>query len=127
MSFWTKLFGANEIIELTKDGIDAAIFTNEERAKHYIEVLKFIEPFKIAQRWIAAIIVGTYAFVWVMAAFIYVSAVFTDPGAKSDQLMAIARQLADQNNENLGIPTAIILAFYFAGGAFEGIIARIKK
>ncbi len=127
MSFWTKLFGANEIVEFTRDGIDAVIFTPEERSRHYIEVLKFIEPFKVAQRWIAVLVIAPYAFVWLMAAFILIAAVFVEPGTKTDQLIAISSQLAEHNNDNLGVPTAIILAFYFAGGAFEGIIARIKK
>ncbi len=35
--------------------------------------------------------------------------------------------LASRNNDNLGFPASLILGFYFAGGAIEGIVSRWKK
>jgi hypothetical protein len=126
MSFWTGLFGGTAFVDIASKGVDAAFFTPEERARHYIEVLKHIEPFKIAQRWLMLIVVVPYTLVWVICAAVIVCAIFVEPD-RADQLLHISDQLASRNNDNLGTPVALIMAFYFAGGAFEGIIARIRK
>ena len=124
MSFWTKLFGASDIVDKVASGIDATIFTPEERAKHYLEVLKNIEPFKIAQRWLAVIIIIPYVAVWLLCAVLFALSGFVDG---LDHLMAVSDKLAERNNDNLGMPVAIIVAFYFGGGALEGVVAKFKK
>jgi hypothetical protein len=124
MSFWTKLFGASEIVDKVSSGVDAAFFTPEERAKHYLEVLKNIEPFKIAQRWLAVIIIVPYVAVWLLCAVMFALSGFVDG---MSGLMEISDKLAERNNDNLGMPVAIIVAFYYGGGAVEGVVAKFKK
>lgn len=123
MSFWTKLFGASDIVDKVSDGIDASFFTPEEKAKHYLSVLKHIEPFKIAQRWIAVLVIAPYVIVWTVCALLLTLSAFM---ADASQLMEVSDILAQRNNEVLGTPVAIIIGFYFAGGAMEGIINRFK-
>lgn len=123
MSFWTRLFGADNIVNKVSDGIDAAIFTKEEAAKHYLDVLKNIEPFKIAQRWLAVLIIGPYVLTWLGAALlIFISAFSETP----DALLSASKTLAADNNDTFGLPVALIVGFYFAGGMGEGIIAKFK-
>lgn len=126
MSFWTKLFGASDVIDKVSDGVDAAFFTPEERARHYLEVLKNIEPFKVAQRWFALCVIFPYVLVWVMCAVLFITSVFFD-GPKADQIMSVSDLLAQRNNDVLGMPVAIIVGFYFGGGALEGIVGKFKK
>lgn len=126
MSFWTKLFGANDIVDKVSAGVDAAIFTQEERARHYLDVLKNIEPFKVAQRWFALVVIVPYVCVWVMCAAIFAISGFFDPGLKATQLMELSDKLALRNNDNLGLPVALICGFYFGGGAIEGAISKFK-
>ena len=126
MSFWTKLFGANDVIDKVSKGVDAAFFTPEERANHYLAVLKNIEPFKVAQRWFALCVIVPYVFVWVMCALLFVTSVFFE-GPKADQIINVSDLLAQRNNDVLGWPVAIIVGFYFAGGAVEGAIGKFKN
>jgi len=125
-SFWTKLFGANEIVDMVKDGVDAAIFTPEERAKHYLDVLKFIEPFKVAQRWLALMVLFPYVLIWFICALLFMSAMFFD-AEQAARMIEICDKLAARNNDNLGTPASLIAAFYFGGGMLEGAITKIKQ
>lgn len=126
MSVWTKLFGANEIIEMTRDGVDAAIFTQEERAKHYLDVLKVIEPFKIAQRWLMVLMTVPYLLIHGLSFCLAFGTVFL-ASDHATHVLGVADLIFERNNDTLGLPVALINAFYFAGGAFEGIISKFKK
>jgi hypothetical protein len=121
---WAKLFGASALVERVADGADAIVFTPEERARHYIEVLKVIEPFKIAQRWLAIIVLIPYVLIVVISIGIKIGALFADD-AKLFQV--VSGEMLSDNNDNLGLPASLIIGFYFAGGALEGIIAKFKK
>lgn len=138
MSFWTGLFGASSLVREFKNAGDDIVFTAQERAAHFIELLKHLEPFKIAQRWLAIIVVGSYVSVWLVAALIFSLSALADPGfvcvtgqhceiSKAHQLQQLAKDLGEMNNSNLGIPTGIILSFYFAGGMANGWIESWKK
>lgn len=141
MGLWSSLFGTDDVVKKTVDGIyngvDAAVYTAQEKAQYFLDLLKHYEPFKLAQRLIALCIISTYLFVWVIAGILLVASVFFDPNipddaaaayiSKSAQLVAASKQLAADNNEILGMPTGFIVAFYFAGGAIEGVVARYRK
>ena len=140
MSIWTKLFGASDFVDMVKNTGDAVVFTNEEKAKQYLDVLKHIEPFKVAQRWFALIIITPYVLVWLLCAFLFALAACFDPGAvcipnteticqisKAQQLMDLSDKLAQRNNDNLGTPVALIAGFYFGGGMLEGAIGKFKQ
>lgn len=127
MSFWASLFGGSDLVDKVAKGVDASFFTPEERARHYLEVLKNIEPFKLAQRWIAVIVVVPYVLIWIMCAGLFVAAATSDIETSAARLIQISDMLSSRNNDNLGFPVSLILGFYFAGGALEGIVARWKK
>lgn len=125
-SFWTKLFGASEIVDYVQAGVDAAIFTPEEKSRHYLEVLKNIEPFKVAQRWLAVLVLLPYVLIWFICALLFMSAMFAD-AEHAARMMDICDKLAARNNDNLGTPASLIAGFYFGGGLIEGAITKLKQ
>jgi len=134
MGILSKIFGSNDVIKKAADGVydgvDAAFFTTEEKAQHFKDLLKLYEPFKLAQRLLAAIICVPYMFVWILCACLYGASVAFDPcldqACKSYQLLTVAQDLASFNNQMLATPVSIILAFYFGGGAIEGVMKSRK-
>ena len=127
MSFWASLFGGSDLVDKVAKGVDASFFTPEERAKHYLEVLKNIEPFKLAQRWIAVLVIVPYVVIWILCACLFAGAAMASEEPTAARLIQISDMLASRNNDNLGFPASLILGFYFAGGALEGIVAKWKK
>lgn len=127
MSFWAKLFGGDDLVEKAANGLDKLNFSDQEKAVHYLEVLKNIEPFKLAQRWIAVFVIVPYVLVWLLCACLFAGAAMADVETTASRLIQISDMLASRNNDNLGFPASLILGFYFAGGALEGIVAKWKK
>jgi hypothetical protein len=127
MSFWASLFGGSDLVDKVAKGVDASFFTQEEKARHYLEVLKNIEPFKLAQRWIAVVLVLPYVLVWLICAGLFIAAATADIESTASRLIQISDMLATRNNDNLGFPVSLVVGFYFAGGALEGIVAKWKK
>ena len=123
MSIWSKLLGSDNIINKAADGIDAAFFTPEEKAKHFLETLKHYEPFKISQRIIAFSVAIPYILVWIASAIMF------SFGAINENQIVVetSKQLAEMNNETLGTPFALIMGLYFGGGMLNGAIDRFKK
>lgn len=127
MSFWASLFGGTDLVEKAANGLDKLNFSDQEKAAHYLEVLKNIEPFKLAQRWIAVIVIVPYVLIWILCAALFAGAAMADAEPSAARLIQISDMLASRNNDNLGFPVSLILGFYFAGGALEGIVSRWKK
>lgn len=137
MSFLGKLFGSDNVVQKAADGIyngvDAAIFTKEEKSEYFLNLLKAYEPFKLAQRLLALLVGIPYVLIWLVCAGLLVISAFAEPCSteaicRSDSLLEVARSLADWNNDTLGLPFSIILGFYFGGGAVEGVMrARSGK
>jgi len=127
MSFWAKLFGGADLVEKAANGLDKLNFSDQEKAAHYLEVLKNIEPFKLAQRWLAVAVIVPYVLVWILCAVLFATAAMADAETTASRLIQISDMLASRNNDNLGFPASLILGFYFAGGAIEGIVSRWKK
>lgn len=128
MSIWSKLFGSDKVIEGVYNGLDKVVHTDEEKSDFWLKLLKAYEPFKVAQRYLALVVTIPYVSIWIISAFLFVSSVFTVPcesGCKSQQLEAVSMKLAEKNNEQLGFPVALILGFYFGGGAAEGVARSI--
>lgn len=130
MSFWGRLFGSENVIKRAADGIyngvDKAIYTDQEKASGFLNLLKAYEPFKIAQRLLALVVSIPYVLVWLMSAAMLVAAGFVDP-AYGKQIEEAARVLGELNNDTLGTPVALVLGFYFGGGAVEGVVNRLKS
>ena len=140
MSFMGKLFGSENVIKKATDGIyngvDSAFFTNQEKAAHFLSLLKAYEPFKLAQRFLALVITIPYVLVWLVCTLLIVASAFYGTecavyGEISTQcvnpLSETAKTLGELNNETLGTPVALILAFYFGGGAVEGVVTRLRE
>ena len=139
MGILARIFGTDEIIGKAADGViagaDAMVLTDEERVRYHLEFLRAYEPFKLAQRLLAMTVGVPYVAIWVISALLYTGSILVDPcppdkQCKARQIETASKELATMNNDTLGLPFAIILGFYFAGGAVEGIVekrARLKK
>lgn len=126
---WSTLFGSENVIKKAADGIyhgvDKALYTDEEKAGGFLKLLSAYEPFKIAQRLLALTLAIPFVMVWILSAGMLVASGFVDP-AYGKQIAESARVLSEMNQSTLGTPVALVVGFYFAGGALEGVAARIK-
>lgn len=107
MSIWSKLFGSDSVIQAGIDGIDAIVYTDEEKAKDKISILKAYEPFKIAQRILAATFCLPYAIAWFTT---FVCSFFIDVTKQLEMLL---------NPVGLSSIVLAIVVFYFGGGAMN--------
>jgi len=131
MKILGKIFGSDKVTEGLYNGVDAAFFTPEEKARHMLDLLKAYEPFKLIQRVLSTMVTCVYLGVWVISAIIYICSLFFDPcsvdlGCTFSQFQTVSKDLATMNNDTLGLPFATIMALYFGGGMLEGAI-RAKK
>lgn len=126
MGLFAKLLGSDKIIHSASKGIDAAFFTNEEKAGHFLSLLKAYEPFKITQRLLALIVGIPYVTVWLLSACMMLISGFLSPEI-AQGVFETSKALAEESNEALGTPFAIILSFYFGGGAVEGVVRAVRK
>jgi len=130
MGIWATLFGNENVIKKAADGIynggDAAFYTDEEKSKGFLNLLKGYEPFKIAQRLLMLVICIPYVVVWILCAGMLVSVGFVEP-AYGKQIAEAALTRGELNNDTLGIPVSLVVAFYFGGGALEGVVNRMKQ
>lgn len=113
MSLLGKLFGSEKAVGAIASGIDASILTEQEKRELHIKTLDAYAPFKLTQRILATIVVGTF----VLCHFIcFVIDVWRVAYLGIERLM---QEMMALNNEVLGLPSIVILGFYFAGGAAE--------
>lgn len=136
MSLLGRLFGSKDAIKTAADGayngIDMAFFTQEEKAGHFLTLLKAYEPFKLAQRLLMLIICPAYVLGQCFAGAVFAIGLFMpmcEPDAlcRATYLMDGAQTLSSMVNTTLGQGFAIILAFYFGGGAIEGVVRAARK
>jgi len=118
--FLGKIFGSDKVIDAGISGIDAMVFTDEEKSNAKMTFLKLYEPYKIAQRWLMLVVSIPYVALWFLTGLIYIADVFI---VKELDLTAIMTFL----NGDMGSAFIVILAFYFGGGAVEGVVNRLKK
>ena len=130
MGIWASLFGNENIIKKAADGIyngvDASFYTDQEKAGGFLKLLKGYEPFKIAQRLLMLVITIPYVLIWLLCACMLLSVGFVEPSL-GKQLGEAARVTGELNNATLGVPVSLVVAFYFAGGALEGVAGRMKS
>lgn len=106
MSWLGKLFGTEKVINKGVDMLDNAFYTDQEKAEAHIRLLKAYEPFKLAQRFLALIVVPPWALGW----FICFALSFTDID------LTYPIQILEGK---LGIAALTILGFYFMGGTLN--------
>ena len=107
MNILGKLFGSDKVIDAGIKGIDAIVYTDEEKAKSKLALLKAYEPFKLAQRFLALIFGVPYAAAWSLT---FLASFWLDVGKQMELLSG-----------DMGLANALILGFYFGGGAAESI------
>ena len=110
-----KLFGTDKVIDSAIKGIDAAFYTEEEKAKGLerrmnlkTQLLDAYRPFKIAQRFLAIIYGVPYVSAWIGT---FLASFFID----------VDKQYAMLIESDLALANLIILGFYFAGGFGESV------
>ena len=106
MSWFGKLFGTEKVINKGVDMLDNAFYTDQEKAQAHIQLLKAYEPFKLAQRLLAAIVVPP----WVLGQILCFGLGFTDIDTSK------ATEVLDGK---LGMAALTILGFYFMGGTLN--------
>ncbi|MDB4261368.1 hypothetical protein N9878_00735 [bacterium] len=108
MGIWSNLFGTENVVNKAVDGIydglDAAIYTNEEVARDRKELLSLYEPFKLAQRLIALTFCIPYMAAWSVTFF---------ASFKYDVTSQVEMLLNPIGPASI---IAIIVSFYFYGG-----------
>ena len=114
MGFFGKLFGSDKVVDAGISAIDAMVHTDEEKVKEKMAFLKLYEPYKIAQRYLAIIVCVPYMLFWIITGL---SSFFVDVSAQLNML----------THSNIDTAVALILGFYFGGGAMEGIVKRFNK
>lgn len=126
MGFWGRLFGTEKVVDGLYNGIDKSFFTDEEKANHFLKILKAYEPFKLAQRLLALIVGIPYVIIYMISALTFVYGMSIENLDHATRVIEASKSLATLNNDNLGMPFAIILGFYFSGGMIEGGINAWK-
>lgn len=101
---------AEKVIDGVYDGLDAAIYTDEEKSRASqkvldwkLEWLKATSPSRVARRIIALIVTGTWA--------LLIAAAVTAKACGAD---AFSDFIFKTMQENVNTPFAVILGFYFA-------------
>lgn len=115
MGILAKIFGSDTVINSGVKMIDNAFFTKEEKAGHFVHLLRAYAPFKIAQRFMAIIVGVPFVLLHILAGVLIACSI--ESGAV----------LAEWNNATLGQPFSIILLFYFGGGMLEGFVNAKNK
>ena len=139
MGFWSNLFGSSTVINKAVDGIyngiDAMVYTDEEKAQDYKErislktkMLAAYEPFKIAQRFIALFTGIPFVVIHTILVLTWLVSIYMI--GEGEQYKFVFEQLklvAEWNNTTLGEPFGYIIIFYFLGGAGEGVVRAVRK
>ncbi len=122
MNIIGKLLGSEKVIGSAISGIDKAIFSPEEKADYMLKFLGAYEPFKVAQRLIALIVLIPFMFIFV------VSAGFMMYGGivESEVITDTAITVMQFNIDTLEWIVLTIVGFYFAGGTINSYRSHIK-
>ena len=126
MNLISKIFGSDKIIDKGMAGIDALVYTDQEKSETKLELLERYEPFKLAQRLLALLFSSIFLIVFMWAVIIWSIGAFTEDLEKAGYLMSIAFELADWNVKTLGTAVSLIVGFYFTGGLIEGAIVKFR-
>jgi len=115
-----KIFGAGDVIQSGVDLIDSLHTSTEEeiqaKSKAKTDLLTAYAPFKIAQRYLALMFTATYLLAFFICLVMVLS---TEAFTKLDVTNLLGEFY-------IGEIMLTIIAFYFAGGAVEGVVNRVK-
>ena len=122
MSFFGKLFGSEKAIDTMSKGVDALVFTDEEKSNYKLSLLRAYEPFRLIQRFLVMVVGGTYIGVYTVSMILYILSLFFGP-----DLQEVSKYLSSTNNDTLGIPFTAIMSLYFTGGVVNGAVRSFKE
>ena len=113
LGFVKTIFSSDKALGLVDkvfNGADKLVFTNEERVEGKINVLKAYEPFKLAQRLIALLLVGGFI-IGFLCALIFVCISFWNPEA-----LKVVESVKELMVSTVVTPVSIVVGFYYLGG-----------
>ena len=105
-----KIFNPGKLTDALIDSGDALVFTDEEKAKMKIELLKHYVPFKLAQRLLSLI----FTINFIIAFWVGVALFIWYPNLASGFLGLVKAY-------DLGLIMLAIVSFYFTGGVINGL------
>ncbi len=109
-----RIFGSKKVVDAGINTLDSLVHTDEEKSKAQRAFLKLYEPFKLAQRLLAIFTVPPYVLAWVVCVSMSIlGADTTNP----ERLL----------EGRMGDVVALIVAFYFGGGAAESVFKFFVK
>lgn len=107
MGLWSKFFGAGDAVNETVDAIistgDALVYTDEEKAKYKLELLKTYEPFKLVQRYLVLLFTVPYV---LLHSVVIVGCIY---GMEWKEVSTII-------NDAFGYPVLAAVSLYLTGG-----------
>ena len=116
-----KIFGSDKVIESGIKLIDSFHTSTEEeiaaKTKAKVEIMQAYAPFKLAQR----VIAFSFTFVYLSCFGLVLGFTLTDRVTDADKVKQVLEDF------QIGWAMMIILSFYFAAGAAEGILAQRRK
>ena len=111
-----KIFGSEQVISKSLDLIDSFHTSTEEQieaaTKSKVALLEAYAPFKLAQR----VIAFSFTFIYLSCFALVLGFTLMEQTADADKVKQVLEDF------QIGYAMLIILAFYFGGGAAEGII-----
>ena len=111
-----KIFGSEKVISSGIALIDSFHTSTEEaieaKTKSKVALLEAYAPFKLAQR----VIAFSFTFIYLSCFALVLSFTLTDQVADAEKVKQVLEDF------QIGYAMLIILAFYFGGGAAEGIL-----
>jgi len=116
----SKMLGSGDVISKGMDLIDSMHTSTEEeiqaKAKAKTDLLSAYAPFKLAQRYLALMFGLTF-----LGSYVLVLGMTISGQGDPDAVTKVMEQFS------INYAMLIILSFYFAGGAIEGTLSKMKE
>lgn len=116
-----KIFGSETVISKSIDLIDSFHTSTEEQieaaTKSKVALLEAYAPFKLAQR----VLAFSFTFVYLSCFALVLGYTLFDQVADAEKVKQVLEDF------QIGYAMLIILAFYFGGGAAEGILQNRQR
>jgi hypothetical protein len=116
-----KIFGSETVISKSIDLIDSFHTSTEEQieaqTRSKVALLEAYAPFKLAQR----VLAFSFTFVYLSCFALVLGYTLMDQIADADKVKEVLEDF------QIGYAMLIILAFYFGGGAAEGILQNRNR
>lgn len=116
-----KIFGSEKVISKSIDLIDSFHTSTEEQieaaTKSKVALLEAYAPFKLAQR----VLAFSFTFVYLSCFALVLGYTLFDQVADAEKVKQVLEDF------QIGYAMLIILAFYFGGGAAEGILQNRNR